>query len=92
MDEATVSVRGGRHYLYRAVDKHGQSVDSLLCAERGRDAAQSFFRKAVDTKLAALAAQGQYRCEHGNVHRALEAARGEQSMERSRSAPATLSE
>src|SRR5215471_15197760 len=30
MDETAVSVRGGRHYLYRAVDKHGKSVASLL--------------------------------------------------------------
>jgi len=26
VDETAVSVRGGRHYLYRAVDKHGKSV------------------------------------------------------------------
>jgi transposase-like protein len=49
MDETAVSVRGGRHYLYRAVDKYGRSVDSLLCSERGVGAAQAFFRKAVDT-------------------------------------------
>jgi transposase-like protein len=30
MDETAVSVRGGAHYLYRAVDKHGKTVDSLL--------------------------------------------------------------
>jgi transposase-like protein len=44
-------VRGGRHYLYRAVDKHGKSVDHLLRADRGIDAAQAFFRKAVATHL-----------------------------------------
>jgi transposase-like protein len=47
MDETAVSVRGGLHYLYRAVDKHGKSVGSLLRADRGMDAAQAFFRKAV---------------------------------------------
>jgi len=31
MDETAVSVRGGAHYLYRAVDKHGKTVDSRLC-------------------------------------------------------------
>ena len=32
MDETAVSVRGGTpHYHYRAVDKHGKTVDSLLC-------------------------------------------------------------
>jgi transposase-like protein len=47
MDETAVRVRGGNHYLYRAVDKHGQSVDSLLCAGRDRAAAQAFFEHAV---------------------------------------------
>jgi transposase-like protein len=47
MDETAVTVRGGLHYLYRAVDKHGKSVASLLRADKGLDAAQEFFRKAV---------------------------------------------
>lgn len=47
MDETAVSVRGGLHYLYRAVDKDGKSVASLLRADRGMDAAQEFFRRAV---------------------------------------------
>ena len=49
VDETAVSVRGGRHYLYRAVDKHGKSVDFLLRADRGMDAAQALFRRAVAT-------------------------------------------
>jgi transposase-like protein len=47
MDETAVSVRGGLHYLYRAVDKQGKSVGSLLRADRGMDAAKEFFRKAL---------------------------------------------
>lgn len=47
MDETAVRVRGGNHYLYRAVDKHGQSVDSLLCTGRDRAAAKAFFEQAV---------------------------------------------
>ena len=47
MDETAVSVRGGMHYLYRAVDKHGKSVDSQLFESRGRDAAGAFFQHAV---------------------------------------------
>lgn len=47
MDETAVPVRGGKHYLYRAVDKYGRSVDSLLCESRDRDAARAFFRHAV---------------------------------------------
>ncbi len=50
VDETAVSVRGGPHYLYRAVDKHGKSVGSLLRADRGIDAAQAFFRSAVATQ------------------------------------------
>ena len=49
MDETAVSVRGGHHYLYRAVDKQGKSVGSLLRADRGMEAAQEFFRKALAT-------------------------------------------
>jgi transposase-like protein len=47
MDETAVAVRRGRHYLYRAADKHGKSVGSLLRADRGMDAAKAFFRKAT---------------------------------------------
>lgn len=47
MDETAVAVRGGRHYLYRAVDRHGKSVASLLCGDRSMEAAQAFFRAAV---------------------------------------------
>ena len=50
VDETSVSMRGGKHHLYRAVDRHGKSVDHLLCADRGREAAQAFFRKAVSTQ------------------------------------------
>jgi transposase-like protein len=49
MDETAVSVRGGAHYLYRAVDKHGKTVDSLLCTDRGESAARAFFSKALKT-------------------------------------------
>lgn len=49
MDETAISIRGRWHYLYRAVDRHGKSVDHLLCADRSMDAAQAFFRKAVAT-------------------------------------------
>jgi transposase-like protein len=47
MDETAVSVRGGRHYLYRAVDRNGKSVASLLCTDRSMEPAQAFFRAAV---------------------------------------------
>jgi transposase-like protein len=47
MDETAVSVRGGRRYLYRAVDRDGKSVHSLLCNDRTVESAQEFFRSAV---------------------------------------------
>ncbi len=49
MDETAVSVRGGRYYLYRAVDRQGKSVGSLLCDNRDMAAAQAFFRGAVES-------------------------------------------
>jgi putative transposase len=50
MDETAIRVHGKSAYLYRAVDKDGKSVDSLLRADRGIEAAQAFFRKAVATQ------------------------------------------
>jgi len=52
MDETAIRVRGKSAYLYRAVDKHGKSVDALLREDRGIEAAQAFFRKAVTTQQA----------------------------------------
>jgi transposase-like protein len=49
MDETSVSVRGGAHYLYRAVDKYGKTVDSLLCVDRSESAARAFLDKALKT-------------------------------------------
>jgi transposase-like protein len=46
MDETAVSVRGGAHYLYRAVDKHGKTVDSLLCTDRSESACERLLRSA----------------------------------------------
>jgi transposase-like protein len=51
VDETYISIRGKRHYLYRAVDKHGKTVDFLLRPDRGIAAAQAFFRKALSTTL-----------------------------------------
>ena len=47
VDETYVSIRGRWHYLYRAVDKHGKTIDFLLRRDRGIAAAQAFFRKAL---------------------------------------------
>src|ERR1700677_5273801 len=49
VDETAISIRGGSRYLYRAVDKFGKTVDSLLCADRSVSAARAFFCKALKT-------------------------------------------
>jgi transposase-like protein len=49
VDETYVCIRGKWHYLYRAVDKQGMTVDFLLRPDRGVAAAQAFFRKALAT-------------------------------------------
>ena len=43
VDETYISVRGKWHYLHRAVDKYGKTVDPLLRPDRGTSAAQAFF-------------------------------------------------
>src|SRR5882672_7765149 len=45
MDETYVKVRGEWKYLYRVVDKEGNTVDFLLRAKRNKAAAQRYFRK-----------------------------------------------
>ncbi len=47
MDETYVRVKGQWKYLYRAVDKAGQTVDFLLTAHRNCAAALRFLRKAI---------------------------------------------
>jgi transposase-like protein len=49
VDETYISIKAKWHYLYRAVDKHGKTVDFLLRRDRGIDAAQTFSRKALAT-------------------------------------------
>jgi putative transposase len=47
LDETYITVRGQWKYLYRAVDKAGQTVDFLLTARRDCHAAQRFLEKAI---------------------------------------------
>ena len=47
LDETYVKVKGNWKYLYRAVDKAGDTVDFLLTAKRDRKAALRFLRKAI---------------------------------------------
>src|ERR1700755_621961 len=48
VDETYVKVKGQWKYLYRAVDKAGNTVDFLLRARRDTAAARGYFEKAID--------------------------------------------
>jgi putative transposase len=48
MDETYIKVQGQWKYLYRAVDKDGDTVDFLFRAHRDKAAAQRYFEKAID--------------------------------------------
>lgn len=47
LDETYIKVKGQWKYLYRAVDKNGETVDFLLTAKRDQKAAMRFLRKAI---------------------------------------------
>jgi putative transposase len=47
VDETYVKINGEWKYLYRAVDKNGDTVDFLLTAKRDTKAAKRFFKKAI---------------------------------------------
>ena len=46
VDETYLKVKGKWCYLYRAIDREGNLVDSMLSVTRDMDAAQRFFRSA----------------------------------------------
>ncbi len=49
IDETYVKISGNWYYLYRAVDKHGNTIDFLLCKKRDKKAAKRFFKKSIST-------------------------------------------
>ena len=53
-DETYVKIRGKWAYLYRAVDRDGNTVDFRLSIRRDVAAAKAFFRKAVQGQGATL--------------------------------------
>jgi putative transposase len=78
MDETYIKVKGQWYYLYRAVDKTGQTIDFLLTAQRDEQAAKRFLTKAIrhhgvpekitiDGSAANEAAIKSYNAEHGTA-------------------------
>src|SRR5215813_1987323 len=47
LDETYIKVKGQWRYLYRAVDKNGQTIDFLLTEHRATEAALRFLKKAI---------------------------------------------
>lgn len=47
MDETYIKVKGDWTYLYRAVDRDGQTLDFMLSERRNLAAARRFFRRAI---------------------------------------------
>jgi transposase-like protein len=47
MDETYIRVKGDWKYLYRAVDKDGNTIDFLLRAHRDQTAARRYFEKSI---------------------------------------------
>jgi putative transposase len=47
LDETSIRIKGEWHYLYRAVDKSGQTIDFRLTEPRDERAARRFLTKAI---------------------------------------------
>ncbi len=48
MDETYIKVKGQWVYLYRAVDKFGDTVDFMLSEKRDEARDYAFFKQAID--------------------------------------------
>jgi putative transposase len=47
LDEVFLTIRGERHYLWRAVDQDGHVLNILVQRQRDKQAAKRFFRKLL---------------------------------------------
>jgi putative transposase len=78
MGETYIKIKGHWYYLYRTVDKHGQTIDFLLTKQCDERAAKRFLSKAIrrhgvpetmtiDGSAANKAAIESYNAEHGTT-------------------------
>src|SRR5499425_2087661 len=47
LDEMVLTIKGERHYLWRAVDQEGNVLDIMVQRRRDKQAAKKFFRKLL---------------------------------------------
>lgn len=47
LDEVFIKIRGKQHYLWRAIDQDGDTIDILVQKRRNKRAAKRFFRKLL---------------------------------------------
>jgi putative transposase len=47
LNEAVISIQGTQHYLWRAVDQDGDTIDILVQRRRNKKAAVRFFRRLI---------------------------------------------
>ena len=48
IDETYVKIKGKWHYLYRGIDKEGQTLDWMLSRHRNKQAATRYFKKVLN--------------------------------------------
>jgi len=52
LDEVFIKIQGELHYLWRAVDQDGDTIDILVQKRRNKQAAKGFFRKLLKVQCA----------------------------------------
>jgi putative transposase len=72
LDEVFITINGKRHYLWRAVDQHGNVLDILVTSRRDARAATRFFRKLLkDLEYAPRVLVTDKLASYGVAHRRL---------------------